>query len=410
VIDVRPDLQSKASGFNSRLGSVWVIALLPILLLLALVTVIIWTDPADSVRDNSHPLVEELTFNAVRLQPGVINVTVLNDGPDQVSIAQVQIDDAFWAFESDRGTVLKHLDRTTLTIPYPWVSGDTHVVRVVTSNGVTFDYEIAVAVETPMPEWRFFAAFTIIGLYVGVIPVMLGLLWFPLVSRLGKTGLAFLLSLTIGLLMFLLVDAGREGLEIAAVMPESYHGVALFFFSVATAYLGLEALRSWLSTRKSRANPGMASGRWVSALLVAIGIGLHNFGEGLAIGAAFAQGAAGLGTLLIVGFTLHNTTEGLAIVAPLANERTRIVDLLKLGLIGGLPTILGTWLGGFVYSPVWSVLFFGVGAGAIAQVVVQITRQMVADAPAAQFLAKAPVLGGLCTGFVIMYVTGMLVG
>ena len=407
---MRPDLQSRASGFDSRRGSVWVIALLPVLLLLALVTVIIWTDPADSLRDNSHPLVEELRFNAVRLQPGVINLTVLNDGPDQVSIAQVQIDDAFWAFESDRGTVLQHLDRTTLTIPYPWVSGDTHVVRLVTSNGVTFDYEIAVAVETPMPEWRFFAAFTIIGLYVGVIPVMLGLLWFPLVSRLGKTGLAFLLSLTIGLLMFLLVDAGREGLEIAAVMPESYHGVALFFFSVATAYLGLEALRSWLSTRKSRANPGMASGRWVSALLVAIGIGLHNFGEGLAIGAAFAQGAAGLGTLLIVGFTLHNTTEGLAIVAPLANERTRIVDLLKLGLIGGVPTILGTWLGGFVYSPVWSVLFLGVGAGAIAQVVVQITRQMAADAPAAQFLAKAPVLGGLCAGFGIMYVTGMLVG
>jgi zinc transporter ZupT len=374
------------------------------------VTVIIWTDPADSLRDNSHPLVEELRFNAVRLQPGVINLTVLNDGPDQVSIAQVQIDDAFWAFESDRGTVLQHLDRTTLTIPYPWVSGDTHVVRLVTSNGVTFDYEIAVAVETPMPEWRFFAAFTIIGLYVGVIPVMLGLLWFPLVSRLGKTGLAFLLSLTIGLLLFLFVDTGREGLEIAAVMPESYHGVALLLFSAATAYLGLEALRSWLSARKARANPGMESGKWVVALLVAIGIGLHNFGEGLAIGAAFAQGAAGLGTLLIVGFTLHNTTEGLAIVAPLANERTRIVDLLKLGLIGGIPTILGTWLGGFVYSPVWSVLFLGVGAGAIAQVVVQITRQMAADAPAAQFLAKAPVLGGLCAGFGIMYVTGMLVG
>lgn len=407
---MRPDLQSRASGFDSRRGSVWVIALLPVLLLLALVTVIIWTDPADSLRDNSHPLVEELRFNAVRLQPGVINLTVLNDGPDQVSIAQVQIDDAFWAFESDRGTVLQHLDRTTLTIPYPWVSGDTHVVRLVTSNGVTFDYEIAVAVETPMPEWRFFAAFTIIGLYVGVIPVMLGLLWFPLVSRLGKTGLAFLLSLTIGLLLFLFVDTGREGLEIAAVMPESYHGVALLLFSAATAYLGLEALRSWLSARKARANPGMESGKWVVALLVAIGIGLHNFGEGLAIGAAFAQGAAGLGTLLIVGFTLHNTTEGLAIVAPLANERTRIVDLLKLGLIGGIPTILGTWLGGFVYSPVWSVLFLGVGAGAIAQVVVQITRQMAADAPAAQFLAKAPVLGGLCAGFGIMYVTGMLVG
>ena len=407
---MRPDAPPAAQSSNLQPRSVWLIAVVPLVLLAALVWLVVWWGPADVLRNASHPPVEELTFSAAVLRPGTIELAVLNDGPDPVSIAQVQVDEAYWAFSSDVGTVLNHLDRATLTIPYPWVTGDTHVVRIVTSSGVTFDHEIAVAVETPRPDARFFVAFTLIGTYVGVIPVALGLLWFPLVSRLGRAGLAFVLSLTIGLLLFLMVDAGHEGFEAASVMPESYQGVALLVFGALGAYLGLETLSGWLRAQTQRVTERDAPSGWVLALLVAIGIGLHNFGEGLAIGAAFSLGEAGLGSLLIAGFMLHNTTEGLAIVAPLARERTRIVDLIGLGLIGGVPTILGAWLGGFVYSPLWSVLFLGIGAGAIAQVVVQITRQMVAGAPIARFLATAPVLSGLCAGFVIMYVTGMLVG
>ena len=407
---MRPDRTPAAQSSNLQTLSVWLIAIVPLILLAALVWLVVRWGPTDAIRDASHPPVEKLTFAAAVLTPGTIELTVLNDGPDPVSIAQVQVDEAYWAFSSDVGRVLNHLDRATLTIPYPWVTGDTHVVRIVTSSGLTFDHEIAVAVETPRPGPRFFVAFTLIGTYVGVIPVALGLLWFPLVSRLGRVGLAFVLSLTIGLLLFLMVDAGHEGFEVASVMPESYQGVALLVFGALGAYLGLETLSGWLRAQKQRVTETDAPSGWVLALLVAIGIGLHNFGEGLAIGAAFSLGEAGLGSLLIVGFMLHNTTEGLAIVAPLARERTRIADLIRLGLIAGVPTILGAWLGGFVYSPLWSVLFLGIGAGAIAQVVVQITRQMVAGAPIGRFLATAPVLSGLCAGFVIMYVTGMLVG
>jgi zinc transporter ZupT len=148
----------------------------------------------------------------------------------------------------------------------------------------------------------------------------------------------------------------------------------------------------------------------VLALLVATGIGLHNFGEGLAIGAAFALGEAALGTLLIIGFTLHNTTEGLAIIAPIARERPSARTLVRLGLIGGLPTIAGAWAGGLVYSPLLAVLFLGFGAGAIAQVVVQISRQMAGDEPVIQRFSSLPVMGGLLAGFLVMVATGMLVG
>jgi zinc transporter ZupT len=172
----------------------------------------------------------------------------------------------------------------------------------------------------------------------------------------------------------------------------------------------LEGVGAWLRARRSSSAEGRSG--WVLAVLIAVGIGLHNFGEGLAIGSAFALGEAALGTLLIVGFTLHNTTEGLAIVAPLAREsqRVSIGDLAKLGLIGGVPTIAGAWLGGFVYSPVWSVLFLAVGVGAIAQVVVQIVRHMTREGSVARVLATGPVLAGLFAGFAVMYVTGMLVG
>jgi zinc transporter ZupT len=146
----------------------------------------------------------------------------------------------------------------------------------------------------------------------------------------------------------------------------------------------------------------------VLALLIAIGIGLHNFGEGLAIGAAFALGEAALGTLLIVGFTLHNTTEGLAILSPIARERPSLALLARLGIIGGAPTIAGAWLGGFVYSPVAAVLCLGLGAGAIAQVVHQLSRQLSGGTSTA--FASPRIALGLLAGFAVMYGTGMLVG
>jgi zinc transporter, ZIP family len=402
-------------GILPRRGAVRVmrrilLALFPLVLLGALLVLIVQSGPAELVRGDNYPPVERLTFQRVVLEPGFIVASVMNDGPDEVTIAQVQVDEAFWTFTADDGVELGHLARTTLRIPYPWVDGDAHLVKVLTSTGTAFEHEIAVAVETPRPDARFFGIFTLIGLYVGVIPVAIGLLWFPFLRRLSARGTDFLLALTVGLLAFLLVDGASEGLESAALLPESFQGVVLFALGAAGAYLLLEGVGAWLRGRRGEAGAGQ--GGWVLAVLIAVGIGLHNFGEGLAIGSAFALGEAGLGTLLIVGFTLHNTTEGLAIVAPLARERARVsvADLAKLGLIGGAPTIAGAWVGGFVYSPVWSVLFLAIGVGAIAQVVGQIVRQMTREGSVARMLATGPVLAGLFAGFAVMFVTGMLLG
>ena len=396
-------------GVQVRDRRFWLLALLPVCLLTGLLGLLFWADLGDAIRGGDYPPLEELVFQKVELGPEGFSATVFNDGYSPVTIAQLQVDDAYWSFVADPAGAVSHLGQATLTIPYPWVHGETHVLRLVTSTGATFDHEVSVAVSTPKADARFLGIFTLIGLYVGVIPVAIGLFWLPFVKQVGQKGLDFLLALTVGLLLFLLVDAVQDGFEAASRTPGSYQGIALFLFVALGAFVGLEVVGDRL--RRSRLNVGMVEGSgWVLALLVATGIGLHNFGEGLAIGAAFALGEVSLGTVLIVGFALHNTTEGLAIVAPLANERVRLGQLVQLGVLGGAPTIVGAWVGGLLYSPIWSVVCLAVGTGAIAQVVLQLGRQVVGGATFARQMTTRPVAVGLVAGVVVMYVTGLVVG
>ncbi len=391
-------------------GRLALAALLPLVLLALLVAHIISSRPGETLRGGAVPPVERLVLERPRLQPGMISLPLINDGAEPVTIAQVIVDDAYWSFTATSGTTLSHLGRSTLTIPYPWVEGEAHLVKVLSSTGTVFEREIPVALASPEPDARYFFSFALIGLYVGVIPVALGLLWFPLASRVGATGLDVLLALTLGLLGFLLIDTVGEGLERVGELPASFQGLALFAAAAIGAWIALDVVGAALRGRRVTTARAAESPGAIVALLVAVGIGLHNFAEGLAIGAAFALGEAALGTLLIVGFTLHNTTEGLAIVAPLAREKPSLATLLRLGAIAGVPTIAGAWLGGLVHSPVVAVLCLGLGVGAIAQVIHQIGRQMAGARTASEFLASAPVALGLLAGFGIMYATGLLIG
>jgi zinc transporter ZupT len=140
--------------------------------------------------------------------------------------------------------------------------------------------------------------------------------------------------------------------------------------------------------------------------MIAIGIGLHNLGEGLAIGSAYAVGALAVGAALVVGFALHNTTEGLAIVAPLTDRRPPIRSLIGLGAVAGMPAIAGAVIGAAVDNAALSAVLLGVGVGAIIQVITQISPALRDHAGR---LLDLTVIGGLATGVAVMYLTGLLV-
>ena len=141
--------------------------------------------------------------------------------------------------------------------------------------------------------------------------------------------------------------------------------------------------------------------------MIATGIGIHNLGEGLAIGAAYNIGEISLGAFLVVGFIIQNITEGLGIIAPVLRDQPRIRSLALLGLIGGGPAILGAWIGGFAPSPTLAVLFLAIGAGAIFQVVYAIARMIQKDT--AKESMQGTVFSGVLAGMLLLWVTGLLI-
>jgi zinc transporter ZupT len=334
------------------------------------------------------------------LHPGEIELHLRNDGPDPVRIAQVLVDDTYWAFEATDSD-LGRLETSTVTLDYPWDEGVPLNIALVSSTGTTFEHEIEVATETPAADAKVFTIYALLGLYIGVIPVAVGLLWYPALRRASRKAIGFFLAFTVGLLAFLLIDTVAEGLELAAEVPAVLNGLALFAAGAIAAVLGLLALEGALARKKE----GVARAGLALAYLVAAGIGLHNLGEGLAVGAALAAGEVALGTFLVLGFALHNTTEGLAIVAPLGGEsvRPKLVHLVALGAVAGVPTIFGALVGGFAFSPTAASLAFGVAAGAIAQVVWTIGRNM----PSGAGLSTGVGALGVLAGLVVMYVTGL---
>jgi zinc transporter, ZIP family len=310
------------------------------------------------------------------------------------------VDEAFWQFRQHPVGPLAPLSTAWLHIPYPWVLGEKHTIKVLSKTGVAFEKEIEVAVPTPKPQPGLLLPQALLGTFVGIVPVVIGMLFYPAMRSLGRSGLNFVLALTVGLLAFLLIDTTKEALEFAGKAATSFQGTTMVLLVAATAFLLL-----FVVGRRHGTPTGLAL-----ATFIALGIGLYNFGEGLAIGAAFAAGVAGLGVFLVLGFTLHNVSEGIGIVAPLVDERPSLPVFAGLALLAGAPAIVGIWLGSLSYSPQWAALALAIGAGAILQVVVEVTTYLARQAgwQSTQWLSPSTI-SGFVVGISVMYVTAMLV-
>jgi len=386
-------------------GPGWVLlGLLPLLGLGVLLAFIVLNGAGVDRQD--APPVEDLTFGRVTLPTeNELVVPITNGGPDPVTVAQVNVNDALTGFEMESGqTTIQPLGSTEMTIPYTWVEGEFYGITLITSTGTTFDAEVPVALLTPGFSAESFWRYALIGFYVGVVPVSLGLLWFPFLRRLGTAGLDFVLALTVGLLVFLVVDTLLEAGEVAGELPGAFSGVPLVIMVSLLTLLGLLGAEQLFRRGREQAS------RLSTSYRISFGIGLHNLGEGLAIGAAFALGETALGTFLVLGFTLHNITEGVGIAAPILKEKPKLAHFAWLALLGGGPAIVGTWIGGFAYSNLLSTVFLAIGAGAILQVIYEVTRLLLKDSARSKAPALSAVnLGGLTAGIAIMYATALLV-
>jgi len=498
-------------GKRRKIASL-VLAITPLIILAGMVYFL--SSPFGQNLINTGVPLPEVTIEKVEFHENQVVAFIRNTGPEQVMISQADINDRIQSAAIEPSQVLPRLSEAKVIIPFFWNTAEPYEVGITTSDGTRFSKVIDAAAPAPVPNINQFSVFAMLGVFVGVIPVLIGLAWYPFMRKITRNQYNFFLSLTAGLLVFLGIDAFLESNEIAANnLAATFNGQLLIPVIIIATFLGLFYLSEYFGKRaesklsfeyekeeteqndtrrlnaqnnfqESSVNPlsktrvssssltnplsndmiGLAQKEeeknrvekkeeeeekltrlidkrelikpLTLSLMVAIGIGLHNFGEGLAIGAAVLLGEIALGTFLIIGFTIHNTTEGLAIVAPLAKTgKLMIRRLVTMGLIAGIPTILGTWIGGFVYSPLASIIFLSIGAGAIFQVVYALAVWMskslressktnkaesvdlgeITGRSGTRLLASqgksptAAIIAGFIVGLLIMYITGLLV-
>ena len=350
-------------------------------------------------------ILPEITIEKIDFIDSEIQATVRNTGHIPVEIVMADINDRIQpaAVEPDR--FLERFETTLVRIPFEWNEAEPYTIGITVEDGTRFEKEIEAAAPALELSLDLAIFFTIIGTYVGIIPVMIGLLWLPFIKRISKQKYHFFLALTVGLLLFLAIDSIEEAIEISNEnLADSFNGTLLITTVTVLSFLGL-----YYSGNKliEKAGSSKFTKPVAIALMISIGIGLHNFGEGLAIGAALGMGSIAFSTFLIIGFALHNTTEGIAIAAPMSRGKLMIGKLAAMGIIAGSPAIFGAWIGGFVYSPFTSVIFLAIGAGAIFQVIVVIMKWIQEEND--RNLSTIAVVSGIAVGMLVMYLTSILV-
>jgi zinc transporter, ZIP family len=378
-----------------------ILLLIPIILLAGVIALFLYT--GGGLRLEPAAPVENIDVEKYVLERNEIHLYIRNTGPEELTIASVIINEAVMPFNVTPSATIPRLGRAEIHVNYAWTRGEAYGITIFTSNAIPFAVEIPVAFETPQPSRRTFWGFTLIGLYVGVIPVFLGIFWFPALRQLGRRTMTFLMAATAGLLIFLGLDTLAEALEFAAEVPSAFQGIGLIGIGAVATFLLLDAI----SKRQTEITGNESERRLAIALMIAIGIGFHNLGEGLAIGAAYNVGEIALGTFLVVGFIIQNITEGLGIIAPVLRDRPSIARLALMGLIGGGPAIIGAWIGGYTPSPFLAVLFLAIGAGAIFEVVYEIAKLIQKDS--ARESMPMTVFSGVLTGMLLLWVTGLLI-
>ncbi len=376
-------------------------AIAPIVLLAIMIAFLL--GPASSFLQFGVVL-PEVSIEKIEFIGNEIQATVRNTGPMDVDVVLADVNDRIQPAAIEPDTSLKRFETALVRIPFDWNEGQPYEIGITTNDGTRFAKGVDAAFPALEPNVDLFVFLGMIGFLIGVVPIMIGLLWYPFIKKLGKNTFNFFLAFTMGLLIFLGIDAMLEAAEISENHLSSiFNGELLIATVVILSFLALYGVGKQLTkkTEFSKLSQGLAI-----SLMIAIGIGFHNLGEGLAVGAAIALGEVALSTFLIIGFATHNTTEGLAIAAPLTKSKAKIMKMIGLGLIAGVPAIFGCWIGGFSFSPFFTLVFLAIGAGAIFQVVLSIFQYMKEKS---DLLSNTSLFAGISVGLIVMYLTSVII-
>ncbi len=347
----------------------------------------------------------EVTIEKVDFIDSEIQATVRNTGSIPVQVVMADVNDRIQPAAVEPDGFLERYETTLVRIPFEWNESEPYRIGITIDDGTRFEKEIESATFKLEFTPNLAIFFAIIGTYVGIIPVMIGLLWLPFIKKISKQKYHFFLALTAGLLLFLAIDSIEESIEVSNNnLANTFNGTLLVVTVTVLSFLALYYLGNKIVAKADSLN---FSKPVAIGLMISIGIGLHNFGEGLAIGAAVGIGSMAFSTFLIVGFALHNTTEGIAIAAPMSRGKLMLGKLAIMGMIAGTPVIFGAWIGGFAYSPFTSVIFLAIGAGAIFQVILVLMKWIQKENDGN--LSNLSVVSGFALGMLVMYITSILV-
>ena len=347
----------------------------------------------------------EVTIEKVDFIDSEIQATVRNTGSIPVQVVMADVNDRIQPAAVEPDGFLERYETTLVRIPFEWNESEPYRIGITIDDGTRFEKEIESATFKLEFTPNLAIFFAIIGTYVGIIPVMIGLLWLPFIKKISKQKYHFFLALTAGLLLFLAIDSIEESIEVSNNnLANTFNGTLLVVTVTVLSFLALYYLGNKIVAKADSLN---FSKPVAIGLMISIGIGLHNFGEGLAIGAAVGIGSMAFSTFLIVGFALHNTTEGIAIAAPMSRGKLMLGKLAIMGMIAGTPAIFGAWIGGFAYSPFTSVIFLAIGAGAIFQVILVLMKWIQKENDGN--LSNLSVVSGFALGMLVMYITSILV-
>ena len=360
---------SPVSQVNFSLsGLIWLLAALGLLA----ATLFVAGNFGGPAVDGSASAEESLRVEEILLEPGRIDLLVRNTGSGELTIAQVTINGAAWLSLTLPGPIVEPGAEAAIRLDdYEWLAGKPYEIVIFTSRANAFPTYIASARATFQPTNANVNVIIWLGIVIGLLPVLLGLLWYPGLGQFGRQGGLFLAMLSA-------VGLGLLGLKLVADIIEWLDAPFEIFGQGGLLVLGGVGLfvgLNFLGRYQEATGADQLGRQFLTAQRIALGVGLFSLGQGIILGGEIGQDLLAPGAWSVTGLLLVNLIKGLGIISPLPAAKVTggsIGQLALMGIVGGFPAILGVWFGVFYSAPLLTALLLGAGLGAVAAVVYQL--------------------------------------